>query len=53
MRNMDPGWMGAGMIVYAVLVVILVAAIAYLCFALARYFRAKTPTGRPPHQSEG
>lgn len=45
---MDTTWMGPAMAVHAILAVILVAAIVYLCLAAASYLRAKTAESRRP-----
>ena len=52
MTHMDSSWMGAAMVVHAVLLIVLVAAIVYLCLSAARYLRAKTPTARPTNSGE-
>ena len=38
---MDMTWMGVGMAVWTILLIVLVAALAYLCFEAGRYFQAR------------
>lgn len=51
--HMDSSWTGVAMAVHAVLLIVLVAAVVYLCISAGRYLRAKTPLNRPPGGPDG